>query len=375
MSPTPFLSQKKIASRAGWGTLAATKRGHPLTLKSVTLASICALGLLVAVPQGAGAQDANFGGAPVTVRIIDPPVETPPPPGISYIRFGTHEVEVNGPVRFTNDKVGKTVLLPDGAPPLPADLFDAITLPDGRVAYTARTQDRVIIFATIKASDNPIPAPFAATIEMIGDVPQTKLGVLHKGDTVLSIPYRYKHPLRMSDDLAINSLFGTMVLATRDEVGFDAGEFSSGTVPHRLLCFFNPKRSNPYMVPDCFVKFPAPDGSFGLNQVIVTNNLPTQFVMSKFEVTGAKAPPVESEAVTIDHDFHLDLVVGWWSDEGVELTWRTEGVCLQTQKVKLQADGTVRLRIKGGWIVLRGDPRERVKTLAEFVSDAEALMP
>ncbi len=341
-----------------------------MTLKTLTAAGAFALGLLIAMPHGAQAQ----GAPPVTVRIVDPPVDTPPPPGMSYIRFGEHEIEVSGHVQITALKSGMLIMLPDGAPPLPADLFDVNTLPDGRVGYVPKVHlDKISVITTGIARSSPIPVQFAQAIEEIGDVPQTHLGTLHKGEVVMSIPYRYKHPIRMSDDLSINGLFGTHVLAKKDEIGFDAGKFNGGQVSHHLLCFFNLEHGNPYASPDCFVKFPSPDGAFGLAEVSVPSNLPTSFQMSKFQATGVKAPPLETDNVTIDHDFHLDLLVGWWSDGGLELTWRSEGVRLQTNTVRPGPDGTVRLHIKGGTLVLRSDPTEHAKTLAEFQPDPASV--
>ena len=358
------------------GAISGNLGGMPMRLKTIILAAACAFSLLSVLPQAAMAQ----GAPPVTVRTIDPPNDAMPAPGVSFIRFGNHQIEVSGPVEVTvaqpgNAKSASLLILPDGAPALPADLFDPTPLPGGGVGYVLKTQDRVTVIYAAKVNTTQIPGQYLSLIDQAADLPQTKLGVLRKGEVVMSVPYRYRKPIRMTDDLSITGLFGTHVLATKGETGFDAGEYGGGAVHRHLLCFFNTSHSNPYAAPDCFVKFPSPDGTFGLAEVSVATNLPTAFEMSRYEVTGVKAPPIATEGVSIDHDFHLDLVVGWWSDRGLELTWRSEGKTLQTQTVPADKDGFVRIHIKGGSINLHGDPYEHVKTIAEFVPDADAPKP
>ena len=341
-----------------------------MKLRVMTAAGACALGLFAMLPQGARAQ----GAPPVTVRVMDAPVDTPPPVGTTYIRVGDHEIEVGAPVQVMALKTGMKIMLPDGAPPLPAEWFDATTLPDGHLGYVCKTRDKVTVIFAMGSKPSPVPAQFAEMIEPVGDAPQPHLGTLSNGDAIMSIPYRYKRPIRMTDDLSINGLFGTQVLAKKDEVGFDAGEYRGDGISHRLLCFFS--SGHGYKTPNCFVKFPSPDGSFGLAGVVVSSNLPTAFQMSRYQVSGVKAPPVATDNVTIDHDFHLDLLVGRWTDSGLEMSWRSEGLRLATFTVKTGTDGTVRYHIEGGTLVMRSDPNTGDKTRVEFVPDpASAASP
>ncbi len=293
---------------------------------------------------------------------------------MAYIRVGDHELEVSAPVQVLALKTGMKIMLPDGAPPLPADLFDTTTPPDGRLGYVCKTKDKVIVIFSTRAKASLIPVQFAQIIEPVGDVPQTHVGTLSNGDVLMSIPYRYKRPIRMTADLSISGLFGTSMLAKKDEVGFDAGEFRGGSGTHRLLCFFNTSHGESYRSPDCFVKFPSPDGSFGLARVMVLSNLPTSFQMSRYQASGVTAPSVETENVAIDHDFHLDLLVGAWSDRGLDLSWRSEGIRLETITVRPAADGTVKYHIKGGTLTLRCDLNTGDKTKVEFEPDPTPSM-
>ncbi len=329
-----------------------------MTTKTATLAVVLALGALAATPFTAVSQD--------TPAV---PATTPAQPvGISTLRFGDQHIEIKGVVQMVATANGAVLVLPDGAVPLPGNLFDTVKLPDGRTGYALKSKDPINLSYAADPAPSLIPAAYNETIEATGD-PVTKLGIVMKGQTMVSIPYRYKRPLRMREDLSISGLFGTRVLATKGEVGFDAGEFTGGGMTHHLLCFFNPTHSEPYAVPDCFVKYPAPDGSFGLAQVNVVSNLPVNYEMSRFQATGAKAPAVDSEGVTIDHDFHLELVPGWWRDHKLELSWRSDGQYIAKEEVPADDNGVVKVRLKNGYLLLRNDPREHVKTLVEFAPD------
>ena len=329
-----------------------------MTTKTATLAVAFALGALAAAPLAALSQD-----APAV-----PAATLTPSTGVSTLRFGDRHIEVKGLVQMVATANGAVLVLPDGADPLPGDLFDAVKLADGRTGYALKSKDPINLSYAVDPAPSLIPTAYKDTIEATGE-PVTKLGIVMKGETLVSIPYRYKRPLRMREDLSISGLFGTRVLATKGEVGFDAGEFSGGGTSHHLLCFFNPTHAQPYAVPDCFVKYPAPDGSFGLAQVDVVSNLPLDYKMSRFQANGAQAPAVDSEGVTIDHDFHLELVPGWWRDHKLELSWRSDGQYIAREEVPADDNGVVKVRLKNGYLLLRNDPREHVKTLVEFAPD------
>ena len=334
----------------------------------------------------AHAQDVSA-SAPAAATPSTPPVATSQPlddrkPAIgkSIVRFSDHQFEIDGTAGLMAADRHFWLVLPAGAPLLPVDPAAISKQADGRTFYDLKRLGKIsIISTTASKAPSVLPVRFLEAIVPDETAVTAGAGVLHKGDILLSVPYTYKSPLRLSEDFTVHGLFGARVLGVAGATGFDAGSFSGVGMHQRLLCLFDAKRPATYAAPDCFAERPGPGDGFSLEQVIVGNNIPSRFAEARTVFAGVKPPAMETADVTIAHPFHLELIAGSWSARAYSFSWRSEGRTVESGTFAANAQGAGYIHLGTVWLKLSrspgGDDEIRVEQVVAPREDTVSASP
>lgn len=305
-------------------------------LFKLTTAILAVAALACFVP--AMAQD-----APATGTAPVPPATPPRPPAEVVIMAGGRQA-----IAFT---------LPPVSEPPPG--FEKLTLPDGRIA-----------FAPITLPPSILPFWAQSLVSLRNEPVTLTTGIVAKGTTIASIPFRYNKTFRLKSDRITSGWGGKRVEAVAGSPGFYGGAFQSLGQPFRMMCVFNQAASEPYKVPPCFLRWTVPDVILRARSVATFSNLPTYYqANAKYntELVGPSEPfEVEDGDFTIDHDFRLIMTVKKWKDGEPMVAWLSEGVTVQTDTIPPGKDGTFSFPVNGGTLTLAPDPKSKSNTVVTF---------
>ncbi len=194
-------------------------------------------------------------------------------------------------------------------------------------------------------------------------------GTLELGEGIITYPFKYSHLVRIK--APIGPLIGFGIPA--GSVGFDAGEFGAVWKPEHILCFFDGRKpeAKRWGKPICLRYIGMLGFKWGLANT--DNNLLTRPTYGD-GVIGE--PQLETEGVTIEHDFKAVLSVAEWSRKKVTLVWKSEGQILTWTggasysflgiDVPLADDGAAHIATNDGMIALARDPDDKTKTIVSF---------
>ncbi len=181
-------------------------------------------------------------------------------------------------------------------------------------------------------------------------------GTVGLGQAIITYPFHYTHPLRMSES------FSTEMKQPVGSVGFDAGIRNSSYGPMKTICFFRAAVSVDYSQVFCMSHGGYFGNSWGFTQT--QNVLLTD--LSRSEMAWF-APVYESEGAVIDHAFSLRLSIVKWKPKTVQLAWTTEGRASFTgMELDISDDGTAALRVPDGTVTLSRDPADKTKTRVSY---------
>ncbi len=198
-------------------------------------------------------------------------------------------------------------------------------------------------------------------IEAAGPAATLITGKVAAGAAIITIPYRYKHPLRLKTPVRT-----FLKSIDAGAPGFDAGDFSGAIGVEPVMCFFRPNSPNGYALPEC-LRYVGMMG-VGWATAQVDSNLPAMFQAGD----PAGTPDVDRD-VAIEHDFKLILSVKAWKKKVVRLTWTSDGRTVGGYSLPVNADGTATLKLMTGVLTLAPDPASKDGTIVDFASDAPAL--
>ena len=208
-------------------------------------------------------------------------------------------------------------------------------------------------------------APWAATVIAQRDQPASVYaGVAYPRARIATIPFRYLRPLRLDGDVS-EHIFGTLVMAPKGALGFDAGIFGETQV--RMRCFFSNGRGAKlfWSYPVCYT-FDSDDAPRG-QSVTPAGNVPTSAIYQDKDPMYTLAP-VEAGDFDFGHDFELVLSFQKWQDGGALLKWQSDGADVDNPFVApAAADGTVSLPVNDGHLVLSPVPGNKKAAQVTFV--------